>query len=167
MLSILKSNKTTNNKKEDEPVLADYVENAINPKKINCNETSTMCFANSECQTSCNFGDAMKCVNGLCRNKYIYKTQTEECNPKNGYFGYLIGEPAFGRFRQVCKSIDPGIATPYGNLMCRGGDISIDYRIGYPSIENCRNCKNPIIIPATPVKRAHIECNDKFYNIDE
>lgn len=128
----------------------------------NCVEQTVTCFADEDCENICLGNRNVSCSNGLCRNDYVYKAQSTECDPQNGFFGYLVGEPAFGRFSQECKSLDVGIATPTENLMCRGGNIDIDYRIAYPSMDNCTDCNGKVVIPATSVKRAHVECNELY-----
>ena len=135
--------------------------------KKNCTNNVVYCFDKLNCNNSCSGGD-YQCINGVCKTDTVLISDVENnCNANMGILGFLVGNTAFGVYDFKCKSVDDGIAIDNEvNVMCRGGDIDIDYLKAYPSINDC-NCDHPIIIPATSVKRRHVECNSKYFDLVE
>lgn len=139
----------------------------INNVKNNCTETKTYCFVDQDCLQSCYNSSMYSCLNGVCKKSLINTTDAEnECDPSKGIVGYLVGNPTFGTYQYICKSIDPGIAISVDeNLMCKNDPtVDINYIEKFPSKYDC-SCENQVLIPATSVKRKHVECDDNFYDL--
>ena len=132
-------------------------------KKINCNQRVTYCFSDSECRQMCS--NSANCSNGVCLNSNLFSTTApiNECDATKGVLTFFVGNPAFGRYEYLCKSVDPGIASDKitePNLMCTGGDIDINYLNSFPKITDCK-CPEDyklIIMPATETVRDYSVC---------
>lgn len=138
--------------------------------KNRCTTTKTYCFSSADCRNMCAEDDSFTCSHGTCENdiRVLQETnsEAEPCDPKMGMVTFLVGDTAFGRYTRICKSVDPGIAVSSGkNLMCLNGEISINYTRQFPNLSTCKNCTNPIEIPATSTKRRHVECNNPLYDM--
>lgn len=148
---------------QNEQVQQNYVYNSTFeiPNKNDCTETSTFCFNDINCIAACKNSNLMKCIKGKCRNQNIVEsTINNKCNPKNGVTGFLVGNPSFGMYSFICKSVDPGIASVDDNLMCKNQNppIEINYLKMFPTIQEC-TCKDKMLVPSTRVKREHYECS--------
>lgn len=129
--------------------------------KVDCLTATGYCFVTSDCAgTVCSNQTTFACVNGVCKSQVVETENIKnECDPSKGLFGYLVGDVAFGRYTYVCKSLDPGIVNVDGtNLMCKGGQIEINYVNRLPTKDDCTCPESKIIIPATNEKREHVEC---------
>ena len=132
-------------------------------KKINCNQKVTYCFSDRQCNQRCS--SQSTCSNGICLNLNIFNSvaPTNECDAQRGVLTFFVGNPAIGRYDNLCKSIDPGIANDditKPNLMCTNGTIDINYLQSFPLITDC-NCPENyslIIIPSTPTVREYSVC---------
>lgn len=135
------------------------------PNRFDCTETPNFCFTDNDCMVQCTNSTTFKCIKGLCRNTYIYESSiTNNCNPRQGMLGFLVGNPMLGKYDYICKSIDPGIALDNGKvLMCDGQTppININYLSKYPDTNQC-TCENKMYIPATSVKRGHYQCSNYY-----
>lgn len=140
-------------------------------KKVDCQTTDLYCFANSDCMKICKINDRFACIKGICKldkDEIVSDFKKEPCNNENGQFTFFVGDTAFGRFVNLCKSMDPGIAISNNvNLMCKDGEDNskINYLIKNPQISDCKNCPKKILVPATFSKREHVECNNQFYDM--
>lgn len=129
--------------------------------KSNCALVSVSCFTSDECNRKCTTA-GMVCEAGTCQPERILPQTEAKCDIRRGTMALLVGEPAFGRWEFICKSIDLGIASETGaNLMCARGKIDINYLNHYPTGAEC-NCPPNLqrtVVPATSVKRTHVECS--------
>ena len=152
----------------DAPDIYNMNSKIMSENKKYCNTEITYCFKDSECAVMCDRKTRYVCLNGVCRNDKILNASTPEnkCDIRKGLIGYLVGDVAYGKYNFICKSVDPGIAlTTDNNLMCKGQkDIIIDYTMKFPTINNCL-CTNQSIVPATKMKRKHIECDNIYYEL--
>lgn len=134
-----------------------------------CDSEISYCFTDNDCRLSCAQTSKYSCTKGICTNTRVVETLPEnKCNAQKGFLAYLVGNVAFGFYEYICKSIDPGIALSVdaNNLMCLNQDpaLDIDYLKQFPSAYSC-SCSSACPIPATSVKRFHIECNDNFADL--
>lgn len=141
-----------------------------NTAQIDCNTVRSYCFDDDDCLMNCEGGSIFSCRTGVCVNTNVIKTQViNECSTKKGQLAYFVGDTQLGRYNSICKSIDPGVAPDNPNeenRMCMNGDIDIDYRKAFPSIEEC-SCinNNKIIIPFTQTIRSVATCvSDDLFN---
>lgn len=133
--------------------------------KINCETETTYCFSDAECNTKCTTSN--KCMHGICKIETGYIDYGDACDPKMGMLAYLVGNPSFGIYNWICKSVDSGIAiSNVENRMCFNGSMGYDYTRHYPSITSCV-CDDKITIPATREKRKHVECNSIYADLIE
>lgn len=130
--------------------------------KANCNTTNVSCFDHTDCLSKC--VNVANCKFGSCVSTDLIPPETE-CDVSMGMMAFLVGDPKFGKYSFVCKSVDPGIAiSSTENLMCRcssSGSMTINYLDRFPQITSCMcgDEKNACIVPATRVKREHKECS--------
>lgn len=135
-----------------------------------CDTQTVYCFRDNDCSQQCeaSFSSLYRCINGTCRNNKILEFDgvKNECDTTKGMVAFMVGDTAFGRYEYVCKSVDLGIARSVDatNLMCRGGNIEINYVKKYPTIADCK-CEYQSYVPATSVKRAHVECDRKYHDL--
>lgn len=135
-------------------------------KKIDCQQKVTYCFEDSQCAQRCS--NLSVCSHGVCLNSNIFTTTApiNECDASKGVLTFFVGNPAFGVYEYLCKSVDPGIADDdikKPNRMCTGGNIDIDYTKSFPLMNNC-NCPNDfdmVIVPATSTVREYGVCIPK------
>lgn len=138
--------------------------------KYPCLTNETYCFKDSDCVKICTENDVFECDRGVCSLPNVDLLSSAQndikCDEKMGMVGFLLGDTAFGRFQKICKSIDPGISISNQiNLMCKSENININYLNRYPMASDCTNCDKKITIPATSMKREHVECNNPFYDM--
>lgn len=138
-------------------------------KRRICSNETTYCFADRDCATRCDAANKYRCVHGVCRNaRVIDENPKNECDVRKGFVAYLIGDTAFANYRYLCKSIDPGVAvSPESeNRMCKSSPVplAIDYLKRYPSAYECE-CQHKAVVPATSVKREHVECTERYYDL--
>lgn len=151
--------------------------------KFNCDETVIYSINDDQCNALCSGPNSYRTKNGVCVNDLIFeKTDAQnKCSSKDGLIAYLAGDTQFGKTNSICLSMDLGIRpdNPFeSNILCRKGDIDIDYNKAFPTLDNC-TCTNPddilIIIPNTSTTRTHGICvnkntydlfafNDQIYN---
>ncbi|UHB41826.1 PIF-3 [Macrobrachium rosenbergii nudivirus] len=138
------------------------LQNLIGSGRKDCATERRYCFGNEDCMYKC-IDSNFSCINGICKKDINKIPGSNVCDPSKGVLGFLLGNTALGTYEFICKSIDPGIAiTVDNNRMCHGDkDYVIDYISNYPIIKACK-CDNQITIPATSVKREHVECNSEF-----
>jgi len=140
--------------------------------RVNCEFETQYCFTDGDCQRRCNAnvaGLGARCITGICKNELLIEQLPENnCDPRKGFVAYLVGNPALGQVSFICKTVDPGIAISVDgiNRMCAGSiePIDINYLKEFPYEKQCTKeiCPFPCLIPATSVKRSHIECNETF-----
>lgn len=130
-----------------------------------CTTEVTYCFTDQDCSSRCDISNKYACINGICKNQRIVEQNPKnDCDPTKGFVAYLVGNPAFGQYDYICKSIDPGIAINLEkNLMCYGEKIDFNYIYKFPSTQDCSDCPYPAVVPATSVKREHLECSEQFW----
>lgn len=136
----------------------------LSKQRKECSSERVFCFQDSDCTRMCNVNSPYSCLNGVCMNeRIITTTPIDECDSRMGLMPYLVGNPNFGIYKYVCKSVDPGIAVSNTkNLMCLNGPpIPINYLKEFPTISQC-TCTDIVHIPATSIKRAHVECSEHF-----
>ncbi|AEW69602.1 per-os infectivity factor 3 [Helicoverpa zea nudivirus 2] len=168
------NNTNTNNNTKNRATLKTGLE--YGKRKSNCSVDKVYCFTDAQCLNSCmeKMNHLYDCINGICeisinRLKETAIVQGEPCNTEKGMFTFIMGDPAMGSYMRSCKSVDLGIAiSNTENLMCKGDPSAvINYHSAYPIMDDCTDCKQPIVIPATYNKRRHKECNNPFYRMVE
>lgn len=163
------------------PTLAFTTRGTTNEQSFrsNCDVETVYSMTDSHCQQICSTyniqdgssGNIYVSRHGICLNSKTVQRQDDtaakenECNPKNGVLAYVTGDTQFGTLRHYCLSIDIGIqpndgSTTDGNILCRNGEIDIDYTRAFPQLSNCKCADNEFlaIVPGTSTIRAHGTC---------
>jgi len=142
------------------------IANLFVDRHLNCEETLTYCFDNGDCNTKC-ANKNYSCLTGVCRPSLDEIVESDKCIASQGMLAYLVGNPAFGIYDFVCKSVDPGIAISNTvNKMCYPENFQFDYLERFPQIDSCE-CPDKVYVPATAEKRAHVECSPIFKDLIE
>lgn len=134
--------------------------------RIDCLNQKTFCFTDADCAIQCTYNVNYSCLHGICKNDVFRSSDpSDECSPQRGILAYMQGDSAFGKYKFICKSEDPGIAISTDtNLMCSGGKIDIDYLKKFPAITDCKceDDESMVVVPATLNKRRHVQCDKKL-----
>lgn len=143
--------------------------------KEDCDHDIKYCFEDNDCTEKCitKLGTNYICKVGMCINQETHTLSPENaCSSKAGVIAFLTSDADLGTNTFICKSIDPGIASnnpAEPNLMCIGGQISIDYRRRLPETSDCVCDHSPYIVPPTHEVRRRVLCVnsevDKFLSI--
>jgi len=143
--------------------------------KMDCLNRQVYCFNDADCFAKCFVKTTMACFKGMCTDANIIRDGSDpidedDCRYKDGRIRYFMGNIAWGKWDVVCKSTDPGISYPTGpNRMCFDWDTNtnihpeIDYSKHVPDADDCK-CDTLCVIPATEIKRRHVECNTVFHD---
>ena len=133
--------------------------------KKDCNVDKTFCFTKEDCESQC-VSTTVDCVHGTCIENINESSAINDCDPEKGVIGYLVGNQALGVYEYICKSVDPGIAISVSeNRMCYGDSTyQINYLNSFPSQYSC-TCTNQVVIPATSLKRQHVECDSRYTDL--
>jgi len=141
----------------------------VHNMKVNCDEFTVYSMTDDQCSAICLDDQSFRTKNGVCVNSLIFKSTDIEnkCSSKDGLIAYLTGNTQFGKTDSICLSVDPGIRPDdikEPNIICRNGEIDINYNDAFPVIKNCK-CINKddilIVVPNTSTIRAHGICVDK------
>ncbi|KAH0561386.1 hypothetical protein KQX54_016520 [Cotesia glomerata] len=139
-----------------------------------CNLEKQYCFDHSDCFSRCQMSDkgTFQCITGVCKIQVDLKTldDVSKCNLEEGMAPFLIGVPALGTVKAICKPVDLGIVyidretNKVENKMCAGRDVKTHDKVNYmknwpdPKDCDCGKDKSPIIIPATENVRQYVQC---------
>lgn len=148
--------------------LTDYKGSQNESIRRDCDLETVYAMDDSQCRNICKDHGAYRVKNGVCLNVLVFETSDvqNKCAPKQGLLAYLVGDPVFGRTKAVCLSVDLGIQpdrSDRNNIICRGGDINIDYVKSFPQLSECKCTKDDILTLVESVKtvRTHGVCADK------
>lgn len=110
----------------------------------NCDVETVYSMNDDDCVQSCQPPGTFVTRMGRCVNALSFHTNNAEankCNPKNGVFSYLVGDPQFGSATLQCLSIDPGVQPDNPNApntLCQNGTINVNYLQSFPRLSDCR-----------------------------
>lgn len=134
--------------------------------KRDCNVESVFSMDDEYCSIVCQSRELFISRNGVCVNVKNFDNEndiTGKCDPRKGVVAYIIGNSEFGTIEHLCLSIDQGIQPDdpeKDNIICKGGDIDIDYLVSFPTVDQCK-CPagtTRIIIESTVNVRKHASC---------
>lgn len=140
------------------------------PIRRDCDLETVYSMDDAQCFNVCKTSGVFRTKNGVCVNTLIFETQATQnkCSAKDGVLAYLVGDPVFGRTKTVCLSVDLGVRPDNldkPNIICRDGEIPINYVIAFPQLKDCRCANGKILslIESTNTIRTHGVCvNDKM-----
>ena len=138
----------------------------VHAQRSNCDAELVYCFTDQDCQLGCQPRDLYSCMTGVCRSNRLQATDgtQDPCLTKMGMMSFIAANTTFGRYEYLCKSVDPGVAvSSHENRMCYGQTDpapDINYLNNAPLMSQCVCPENATaLVPATEIKRAHVECN--------
>lgn len=137
-------------------------------EKIDCSSQTVYSSNDTQCSLICKSPNVYISKNGICVNALVNQSEITEnkCSPEKGVLAYIVGDPQFGKSSIFCLSIDVGIQpndTSKPNIICRNGNIDINYVKSFPEIKNCK-CKTDEFLAKfkpTSTIREHAMCIDK------
>lgn len=137
----------------------------------NCNAEIVYSMSDEDCLKVCQSRDSpFVSHNGVCLNQTILDSQATDykCDPMQGVFGYLSGNPQFGTTEVYCLSVDPGIRPDdidLPNELCHQTCTlqNINYFQKMPNEENITCPNNTILLKLDRIESVR----DSFFCVIE